>query len=132
MRLIDALFAHAWLALSLQHQGTGLPSKFPAALFLVSLYAGLTLANQHVAGGVDFQTVSGLIFVMMFYLFGLRNSIIGLILLISIINNSMALALILFAGIPSEELDLMMVMEYIMIFAGMINIIKCNTSITEL
>lgn len=131
MKLINALLTHAWLAFSLRHHGEGLPSKLPAAFFLAGLYVCLTLASKQLAGGVDMQTIAGLFLVTQFYLFGLRNHFIGLILLISVVHNALALGLAKLGGISPESLQPLVLMEYIMISAAVINVVRHGTGVTE-
>ncbi len=130
MKLINAFLTHAWLAFSLRHDGEGLPSKLPAAFLLAAMYVCLTLVNKHVAGGVDVETIAGLFFITQFYLFGLRNHLIGLIILISVVINALTLALTVIGGIAPEHLEPLLVMEYIMIFAGIVNVIRSNMGVT--
>ncbi len=131
MKLINALLTHAWLAFSFRHNGEGLPSKLPAACLLVILYVCLTLANKHIMGGMDGKTIAGLFFVSQFYLFGLRNHFVGLIILISVVINALTLALTTLGGVPPEQLGMLMVMESLMIFAGIINVIKSSAGTAE-
>ena len=127
MKLIYALWIHIWLALSLRHNGAGMPTKLPAAFLLAALYVALNLANQHLHGGIDYETLLGLSFVTQFYLFGLRTKMIGLFIIISIFINALTLALIALAGVAEENLLLLTIVEYIMVFAALINIIKSET-----
>lgn len=131
MKLINALLTHAWLAFSLRHHGEGLPGKLPAAFFLASLYVCLTLANKQLTGGVDIQTIAGLFFVTLCYLFGLRNHFIGLILLISVVHNALALGLATLGSIPPAFLQPLVLMEYIMISAAVINVVRRSAGVTE-
>ncbi len=126
MKLIHALLMHAWLALRLKHDGTGIPTKLPAAFVLISLYVALNLANKNINGGINLETLVGLSFIAQFYLFGLRNKVIGLIILISVVTNALALILTTLTGIPEEKLFLLLIMEYLMIFAAIVNLIKNN------
>lgn len=129
MKLIKAIFVHAWLALRLKHDGTGMPAKLPAALMLVSLYIALNLANKHLNGGINLETVIGLSFIAQFYLFSLRTKLIGLFIMIGIFSNTLSLAITTLAGIPEQNLYMLLFMEYIMIFAALINVIKSETKI---
>ena len=131
MKLINALLTHAWLAFSLRHHGDGLPSKLLAAFLLASLYVCLTLANKQMAGGADIQTIAGLLFVTLCYLFGLRNHFIGLILLISVVHNALTLSLVTLGGIPPVYLQPLILMEYIMISAAVINVVRHAAGVTE-
>lgn len=127
MKLITAILIHVWLALRLKHDGTGMPAKLPAALMLVSLYIALNLANKHLNGGINLETVIGLSFVTQFYLFGLRTKLIGLFIMISVFTNVLSLAITMLAGIPEQNLYLLLFMEYIMVFAAIVNVIKSET-----
>ncbi len=124
MKLITAILTHTWLALRLKHDGTGLPTKLPAACVLTALYVALNLANRHLGQGITFETVLGLCFISQFYLFSLRTRLIGLFIVIGIITNALAFVLTAFAGIPEEKLFMLLLAEYIMVFAALINIIK--------
>ncbi len=127
MKLITAILIHVWLALRLKHDGTGMPAKLPAALMLVSLYIALSLANKHLNGGINLETVIGLSFVAQLYLFGLRIKLIGLFIMIGVFTNTLSLAITMLAGIPEQNLYLLLFMEYIMVFAAIVNVIKSET-----
>jgi hypothetical protein len=124
MKLMNAFFKHAWFALSLKHDGTGLPTKLPAACMLIGLYIALNLANSHIGQGITLETLLGLSFIAQFYLFSLRTPLIGLFIVIGIITNALTLALTVLTNIPEQQLYLPIIMEYIMVFAAIINIIK--------
>lgn len=127
MKLITAILIHVWLVLRLKHDGTGMPAKLPAALALVSLYIALNLANKHLNGGINLETVIGLSFVAQFYLFGLRTKLIGLFIMISVFTNTLSLAITSLAGIPEQNLYMLLFMEYILVFAAIVNVIKSET-----
>jgi hypothetical protein len=129
MKLIYALWIHIWLALSLRHNGDGMPTKLPAAFLLAALYVALNLVNKHLNGGIDYETLLGLSFVTQFYLFGLRTKMIGLFIIISVFINALTLALIALTGATEENHLLLTIIEYIMVFAALINIIKSETKI---
>lgn len=129
MKLITAILTHVWLALRLKHDGTGMPIKLPAALMLATLYIALNLANKHLNGGINLETVIGLSFVAQFYLFGLRTKLIGLFIMIGVFTNTLSLAIIMLAGIPEQNLYMLLFMEYIMVFAAIVNVIKSETKI---
>jgi hypothetical protein len=124
MKLMNAFFKHAWFALSLKHDGTGLPTKLPAACMLIGLYIALNLANRHISQGITLETLLGLSFIAQFYLFSLRTSLIGLFIVIGIITNALTLALTVLTNIPEQNLYLPIILEYIMVFAAIVNIIK--------
>lgn len=127
MKLITAILIHTWLALRLRHDGTGMPVRLPAAFVLAALYIALNLANKNLNGGINLETVVGLSFVAQFYLFGLRTKLIGLFIVISIFTNALMLAFTALAGVPEEKLFILLIIEYIMIFAALINVIKSET-----
>ena len=129
MKLISAILIHVWLALRLKHDGTGMPVKLPAALMLAALYIALNLANKHLNGGINLETMIGLSFVAQFYLFGLRTKLIGLFIMIGIFTNTLSLAITTLAGIPEQNLYMLLFMEYIMVFAAIVNVIKSETKI---
>ncbi len=124
MKLITAILTHTWLVLRLKHDGTGLPTKLPAACVLTILYIAFNLANSHIGQGITLETVLGLSFIAQFYLFSLRTPLIGLFIIIGIITNALTLALTVLTNIPEQQLYLPIIMEYIMVFAAIINIIK--------
>ncbi len=124
MKLITAIFTHSWLALRLKHDGTGMPTKLPAALMLTALYVALNLANKHLNGGINLETLLGLSFIAQFYLFGLRTKMIGLFIMISVFINALTLAITALTGIPEQDLYVLLIVEYIMVFAAIVNIIK--------
>ena len=127
MKLITAILIHVWLALRLKHDGTGMPARLPAALMLVGLYIALNLANKHLNGGINLETMIGLSFVAQFYLFGLRTKLIGLFIMISVFTNALSLAITTLAGIPEQNLYMLLFTEYIMVFAAIVNVIKSET-----
>jgi len=130
MKLVNALLKHAWLALSLKHDGTGLPEKIPAAFMLVAMYIALSLANGSISGDVNVGSLIALSFIAQFYIFSLRNKVIGLILLIGVVTNVFSLALSAFAGMAELKHFMLTMMEFAMIFGAMINIIS-NTKQTS-
>jgi hypothetical protein len=129
MKFLSALFTHARLVLTLRHNGAGMPKNLPAAAVLTLLYIALTLANKNLKDGIDLNTLVGLCFVAQFYLFGLRNEVMGLIILISIVNNALTLAATLLTGAPADEFVLLIIVEYVMIFAAVVNVIKAHAKI---
>lgn len=129
MNLFKVLFSHAWLALRLKHDGTGMPTHFLAAFMLVSLYATLSLLNRKLSGTLDYQSMMGVAFIAQCYLFGLRNKVIGLVLLIGVITNAFSLALSAFASMSEMQLVLLSIMEFIMVFAALINVIQAEAKL---
>jgi hypothetical protein len=123
MKFINALFKHAWLVLSLRHDGKGLPEKIPAAALLAALYIALSLANSHLRGDFSAHSIIGLCFIAQFYIFLLRDKVVGLILLIGVVCNAFTIALSLFSNLSELMQILLSLMEFVMIFGAMINII---------
>ncbi|MEQ1599600.1 MAG: hypothetical protein ABL880_09580 [Methylotenera sp.] len=124
MKLMNAFFKHAWFALSLKHDGTGLPTRLPAACMLIGLYFALNLANSHIGQSITLETLLGLSFIAQFYLFSLRTPLIGLFIVIGIITNALTLALTALTGTAEQPHYLLTLIEYIMVFAAIVNIIK--------
>jgi hypothetical protein len=129
MKLVHALLQHAWLAIRLKHDGDGMPTKIPAAAALVSLYAVLTLIEKKTHQGITLETIIGLAFISQFYIFNLRNKVIGLIILIGIITNTVTIALTAFTNIAEHQLYIISLLEYIMVFFSIINVIKSNVKV---
>ncbi len=127
MKFITALFKHFGLVLRLKHDGKGMPTEIPAATMLIGVYALLGLINYSYEGSISYSALFGLCFVAQCYLFCLRDKLIGLIILISILINAMTLVLYLLVGVREQSLFVLSVMEYIMIFAAIINVIKSET-----
>lgn len=129
MKLVKALFAHAWLAIRLKHDGAGMPTKIPAAFGMTMLYVTLSLVNASLSGEIKLGSFIALSFIVQFYIFGLRDPLIGLIILIGIITNGLSLAIGVFTGMTEEKLLMLTVMEGIMIFGAVINVIKSHSKI---
>ena len=127
MKFIFALFAHFSLVIRLKHDGRGMPTKIPAASMLILTYALLGFINYSHEGNISFSALFGLCFVAQCYLFCLRDKLIGLIILISILNNAMTMVLNLLVGISEQSIFVLTIIEYIMIFAAIINVIKSET-----
>jgi len=123
MKFVYAILNHAWLALSLRHDGTGLPQKLPAAFMLAALYIALSLANSHLRGDFNYHSIIGLSFVAQIYIFLLRDKVVGLILLIGAISNAFSFTLAVFSNTSELAQILLSLMEFVMIFGAMINII---------
>jgi len=128
MNLIKAVLTHAWLAIRLKHDGSGLPADIPGAFMLVALYIVLSLSNSN--GEISLGSLIALSFIAQFYVFSLRNKVIGLIILIGIIINALSLVLAVFTGVSEEGRLLLLIAEFIMIFAALINIIRSNAHLT--
>jgi hypothetical protein len=129
MKLVHALLQHAWLAIRLKHDGDGMPTKIPAAAALVSLYAVLILIEKKAHQGITLETIIGLAFISQCYIFNLRNKVIGLIILIGIITNTVTIALTAFTNIAEHQLYIISLLEYIMVFFSIINVIKSNVKV---
>jgi hypothetical protein len=128
MHFISAIFKHAWLIINLKHNGSGLPKSVPAALALASVYTFLTTANLS-PEAMNQSSLFGILFVAYFYVYVVRNALIGLILMISIISNSLTLFLA-FIGLPHAITLLVTLFEYVMVFFALINVIKANFKIS--
>jgi hypothetical protein len=126
MKLLTAILSHTWHVLSLKHDGAGLPTKRPAAFVLTSLYVLLSLANRHIGQGITLETLLGLCFIAQVYIFILRIKLIGLFILIGIIINALSLIFSALFGVPDEQFLTLLIAEYIMIFAALINNIKSS------
>jgi O-antigen ligase len=127
MKFISALFSHFALVLRLKHDGRGMPVHMPAAMALISIYALLGLINYSYEGNINYTALFGLCFVMQCYLFFLRNKLIGLIIVISILINAVTMVLDILVGISEQSIFVLNIMEYIMIFSAIINVIKSET-----
>jgi hypothetical protein len=127
MKFISALFSHFGLVLRLKHDGRGMPVHMPAAIALISIYALLGLINYSYEGNINYTALFGLCFVMQCYLFCLRNKLIGLIIVISILINSVTMVIDMIVGITEQGLFVLNIIEYIMIFAAIINVIRSET-----
>lgn len=130
LKVLNALLSHAWLAIRFKHDGEGLPSRLPAAFMLALLYIVLNIAYKNSTDGVDLETVFGLSFITQVYLFGLRNKLIGLMLLIGIVCNATALTTIYLTGYSAEKIMMISLLEYAMVFSAIVNIIKSNFKIS--
>jgi hypothetical protein len=129
VRFINAMLAHAWLALRLKHDGSGLPANIPAAFSLVVLYIALSLTNASISGDIKMGSFIALSFIAQFYVFCLRDKLIGLIILIGIIVNLLSLFISVFAA-PSETKQLLLTaIEFVMIFGALVNVIRSNAKI---
>lgn len=113
--------------MQLEHDGTGLPTKFSGAFLLVSLYTVLVFSNSADAS----DHLLGHSFVVFIYLFVLRTQIIGLILLIGIISSVISLILGQFGDLSALHLVMLHAMEYLLVFGALINTIKRHANLTE-
>lgn len=126
MKIFNALFKHFYLTMQLEHDGTGLPTQFLSACVLILLYSGLCIANSV---NVD-PNFFGLCFVALVYLFVLRTQLVGLIILIGIISNSLLLILGLFGEVSALQLVLINALEYLLVYGAIINVIRRYANIT--
>lgn len=127
MKIIFALLKHIALVMKLEHDGTGLPTKFSGALLLVSLYTALIFSNSTDAS----DHLLGHCFVVFIYLFVLRTQVIGLIFLIGIISSLISLILSQFGDLSALHLVMLNAMEYLLVFGALINTIKRHANLTE-
>lgn len=126
MKLIDGLLKHAFYVMKLEHDGSGLPTKLSSALLFVSFYGLLVLANNWSAGTVDLGMCFSLAFIALVYTVVLRNQITGLIILIGIISNLLSLLLSQFGALAEWQQLMLSVMEYVMVFGALTNVIKSH------
>lgn len=124
MRLISALLHHAWHAITLKHHGAGMPTERMGALALVSVYIALLLTNIQMEHALTIESVVSIIFVAQMYIFSLRNRIVGLIILVGITANALMLTAQWLTGMTQQELFMITLLEYVMIFSAMLNVIK--------
>jgi hypothetical protein len=126
MKLINGLFQHAVYAMKLEHDGTGLPTKFSSALLLTFVYGLVVIANDLHAGTLDYSVLFPLIFIAFVYTVVLRNQLTGLIILIGIISNVMSLLLSPFGALAEWQQLMLSIMEYVLVFGALTNVIKSN------
>lgn len=124
MKFFAALFSHFGLALRLKHDGQGMPEDMPAAVALISIYAILGLINYSYLASINLNALFGLCFVAQCYLFYLRDKLIGLIILISILMNAITMILNLLVGVTEQSIFALNMIEYVLIFAAIINVIR--------
>lgn len=124
MKLLSALLHHAWLAITLKHHGAGMPTERIGAVALVSVYIALLLTNIHMQHALTIESVVGILFIAQFYVFSLRNRIVGLIILIGITANALMLVAQWLTGMTQQQLFIITLLEYVMIFSAMLNVIK--------
>lgn len=124
MKLIGGLFQHAFYVMKLEHDGSGLPTKFSSALLLVTLYGFLVIGNNWYAGTVGLGMCFSLVFIALVYTVLLRNQITGLIILIGIISSMISLLLVQFGALADWQLLMLSMIEYVMVFGALTNVIK--------
>ena len=130
MHVLGALWAHVHLALRLKHNGAGLPSSVLGASLLVIIYVACSLLNARLTGQLTANAVLGLCFISGGYVFYLRNQVLGLLILISVITNAMALVLFWRFGANEFSRHLLTIVEYILIVGALLNVIKKETTAT--
>lgn len=128
--LMQALLSHVWLALRLKHDGTGMPTSIPAATALMATYIVLVLIGKHAQADISLELVLGLAFIAQFYIFNLRNKVIGLLIMIGVIANGLSLLLTLVLGLNQQAVVMVSILEYIMVFSAVLNLIKSNFKIS--
>lgn len=126
MKLINGLLQHAFYVMKLEHDGSGLPTKFSSALLFVSLYSLLVFANNWHAGTVNIGMCFSLVFIALVYTAVLRNQITSLIILIGIISNVISLLLNQFGALVEWQQLMLSIMEYVMVFGALTNVIKSH------
>ncbi len=127
MQFIKAIFSHSWLVMRMKHDGTGMPEGFVGALLLITTYIALVTANKHLQHALTIETVLALVFIAQFYLFSIRNAVIGLVILIGIIGNVFALAMAAFGEVSSMQVLLLSMMQSLLIFGALINVIRTHS-----
>lgn len=126
MKLINGLFQHVFYAIKLKHDGSGLPTQLLTALLFVSLYSLLVFVNNWYAGTIGVGMCFSLVFIALVYTVVLRNQITGLIILIGIVSNVMSLLLSQFGPLVEWQQLMLSIMEYIMVFGALTNVIKSH------
>jgi len=127
MQFIKALFSHTWLVMRMKHDGTGMPEGFVGALLLMATYAALVMMNKHLQNELTIETVLALVFIAQFYLFSIRNIVIGLVILIGIIGNVFALAMATLGEVSGMQVLMLSVMQSLLIFGALINVIRTHS-----
>ncbi len=126
MKLIGGLLQHAFYVMKLEHDGSGLPTKFSSALLFVSVYGLLIIINNVQAGTVNLGMWFSLAFIVLVYTVLLRNQITGLIILIGIISSVLSLFINQFGALANWQQLLLSLMEYVMVFGALTNVIKSH------
>jgi hypothetical protein len=127
LQLLGALWAHVSLVLRFKHHGHGLPSSLLGASLLVAAYVVCNLISAGITGQLTANTLLGLCLISYGYVFYLRNPVIGLLLLISIITNALALLLYWRFGTNSVSQQVLTALEYLLIVGALMNVIKKET-----
>jgi len=110
-----------------EHDGAGLPVGFSGALLLVLTYIGLVVLNKSIQNELTIEAVLALIFIAQFYLFSIRNTVIGLVILIGIIGNAFSLGMAAFGAVSTTQVLLLSVLQSVLIFGALINVIKTHS-----
>ncbi len=126
MKFIGALFKHALLAMQLEHDGSGLPTKLSSAFMFMSVYVALIFANS---ANVSDELL-GLSFIVFIYLFVLRTQMVALVILIGIISSFITFLLGYFGGLSVLQSVMLNIMEYLMVFGALINTIRRHANLT--
>jgi hypothetical protein len=126
MRFLYALGQHAWRIIRLKHNGDGMPSQIASATGLAFIFIVLTLVEKAMQQAITLDSILSLMFVSLVYVFTLRNKMVGLIITIGIIGNIFSITLTALLGIGIEQLLISTLLQYIMIFSAIINVIKSN------
>ncbi len=126
MNFLYALSQHAWRIIRLKHNGDGMPSQIASATGLAFIFMVLTLVEKAMQQAITLDSILSLMFVSLVYVFSLRNKMVGLIITIGIIGNILSIALTALLGVGIEQLLISTLLQYIMIFSAIINVIKSN------
>ena len=126
MKFIEALFKHALLVMQLEHDGSGLPTKFTSACLFVSIYVALIFANS-----ANFNDeLLGLSFIVSIYLLVIRTQVVALVILIGIISSFITFVLGFFGGLSPLQVVMLNMMEYLLVFGALINAIRRYANLT--
>jgi len=127
LQALSALWAHIHLALRLKHNGAGLPSSMLGASLLVAIYIACSLLNATLTGQITANTLLGFCFISGGYVFYLRNQVLGLQILTSVIIN--VIAMLLYWRFGANELSHLMLaeVEYALVIGALLNLIKKET-----
>jgi len=112
MKLLKALFKHSWLVMRLRHDGAGMPANFAGVFLLISICATLVLVNKSVNNELTIEAVLALCLIAQFYLFSIRNAVIGLIILIGIIANLFSLGIAAVGPVSGLQIAMLPSMEF--------------------
>lgn len=129
MSFIKALLSHVWLVMRMRHDGTGLPVNFMGAFLLISIYIALVVINKSIQKELTLEVVIAFGFIGQFYLFSIRNTVIGLVILIGIISNLFTLAMAAFGAFSTFQVIMLAVMESLLITGALINVIKTHSKV---